>query len=87
MGPGMQLMVAKRELEKSNADLMAKREYQKAKRTEMDALWEELRKKEDALTESFILYNKFVKVRSKLEFTEDRNVRFHLELGEEKGRI
>ncbi|XP_066589534.1 coiled-coil domain-containing protein 42 homolog [Prorops nasuta] len=59
--PGFLLIKAQQELEKTTRELNERRDQEKIRRREMDERWDEIRKNQLLLRESFIKFNKFVK--------------------------
>jgi hypothetical protein len=64
LSPATGLVAACRDLEEADSKLEQKWGEGKAKRKQLDNWWQELRAKEEQLRQSFIHFDKFVKVGS-----------------------
>jgi hypothetical protein len=62
LSPATELVAACRDLEEADSKLEQKWGEGKEKRKQVDKWWQELRDKEEHLRQSFIHFNKFVKV-------------------------
>ncbi|KAK0093439.1 hypothetical protein PV326_013534 [Microctonus aethiopoides] len=78
--PQTKLLKARRELLQAQDELDAKRTEYNEKRQYMDQQWEELRRKEISLRESFIKFDKFVRE------NREKRERAELKLNEQKER-